>query len=151
MPQTLQPKFAGIRRQIARPGVQADVRRALTEWRNHTRGGFVDVTRRGSLETWLRFFAACHVPVSRIVVRIDDSRQELKDEVELSFATVAGALPAIESVCGGYGRPAAYLLISSQPLRAGEVASSAATSMAGFHTLMLAATVRMDIGSELET
>ena len=147
MPQIRQPKFAGVFRQIARPRVSSEGCRAIVEWRERAHGGFLDVGLSGSLETWVNFLLACQVPVSRILIRIDESRAELQQQIELVFATVASAHPAIETVPGGYGRPAAYLLISSQTLQAGRVAPSAATSMVGFHALMLAATILMSADS----
>ncbi len=144
--QTDQFKLRGIRSYVSRHWRDAETRAACQEWESNPRSAFPDISKMAALNNWLTFLKAAGVPASRIQIRVTDGMADNKVRITDYFASVFGCTPAIDQVPDKYNdRPLAYLMLSSDDIKADEPPSPARLNMAGFNSVMLAATARIRI------
>ncbi|MBH9578141.1 hypothetical protein [Inhella proteolytica] len=145
-----QPKLDSIVKTLGRPMAASIRSGAATLWRDTAQGGFLNCTAPAHLQGWLRFFANCEVPASRLLLRIDPSQRDRVEFLIATFESVYCCRPTIDLVPAGKGRPPVYLLLSSQAPRHDRCIPSAALNMVGFHTVLLATCIFCDLSAPEE-
>lgn len=104
--------------------------------------GYLSLERPGLAADFIRLLDAAKMPRSRMVVRANwDLDQTTNAGIRAIFHTGVAATPEFESIRKRYGRPAAYLSITSLPLdiNQSKPPGNAALGMTGINALMLAA------------
>jgi hypothetical protein len=146
-----QPKLRPVARRLRRHCDSASTRKVTQLWRACARRGVLDVSDPIHLHAWLTFLMDCGVPPSRLVLRVEPNMTAKVAVLNAVFSKVTGLVPTIDEVPAGKGRHPAYLLISSQDPVPGQTLPPAATSMAGFNALMVAACIREDLLGDTES
>jgi integrase len=138
-----QEKLASLNKYLQLHGTSQAVRKACSAFEAGQYEGYIDLEYHESLLIWLALLVPAGIRPSRLVIRmVDPTRQEIDNMIN-RCAAVTGMEPCIDKVCSGYSRPRAYLLLSSQDIQPGKPASSSATHMGGFNSLMVAAAIRL--------
>lgn len=139
---TENPKWAGVRRHLDRYLDTALVADVCELWRSCVRKGHVDVSDDVSLSTWLLFLDRVGIKASHVVLMMPGGGDELlRRSVNATVAMTLGCQLRIDSADTEHGLPRCYFLVSSAPVTHGAPIPPASLSMAGFHSLFVAACV----------
>lgn len=139
---TENPKWAGVRRHLERYLDTATVAEACDLWRSGTRKGHIDVSDDLSLSRWLLFLDRVGIKASHVVLMMPGGGDEpLRRSVNATVAMTLGCQLRIDAADTEHGLPRCYFLVSSSPVTHTERIPPAALSMAGFHSLFVAACV----------
>ncbi len=138
-----QEKLATLHKYLQLHGTSQAVRKACSAFEAGRYEGYIDVEHHESLLIWLALLLPAGVRPSRMVIRMVEPTEQEFDNMINRFAAATRMEPCIDKVCSGYERPRAYLLLSSQDIPPGKAASSSATHMGGFNSLMIAAAIRL--------
>ncbi len=139
---TENPKWAGVRRVLERYLDTTAVADVCDLWRSATRKGHVDVSDDLSLSQWLLFLDRVGIKASHVVLMMpgggdDRLRRSVNDTVTMTL----GCQLRIDAADTEHGLPRCYFLVSSSPVTHAERIPPANLSMAGFHSLFVAACV----------
>ncbi len=148
-PRTSQPKFSGLVLHLERLCFEESTQVTLGAWRHCHSGRYL---RLDNAVDAGRIFALLHgakVPPDQLAISIQaedpdhPAAQERMHEAELAlyFTRCFGVPTMCNWTKKRGGRPDSFLIWSSGPLVAGSAPAGAATSIAGFNAIMLAALV----------
>lgn len=145
-------KWAGLRRHLERYLEVPEVADACDLWRLRTHKSHVDVSDDHSLSTWLLFLDRVGIKASHLVLMMPGGGDDLlRRSVNMTVAMTLGCRLRIDSADTEHGLPRCYFLVSSVPVPHEERIPPAALSMAGFHSLFVAACVARRLRKGEET
>ncbi|RJG02636.1 tyrosine-type recombinase/integrase [Noviherbaspirillum sedimenti] len=156
-------KFSQIRKFLLSRSAHQSVAPALVGWSHLWEQGYLCLDNISDFKAIAIFLHHCEISPSSLLVRVstldgfaltqrphplrafDNPVFQATADVDQVMNNIFGVLPRIQIVDERSGRPKRYLIITSQSPDLAESASSAASSMAGFHALMLIAMVSQSI------
>lgn len=139
---TENPKWVGVRRLLERYLDTTAVADVCDLWRSGTRKGYVDVSDDLSLSRWLLFLDRVGIKASHMVLMMPGGGDDrLRRSINATVAMTLGCQLRIDAADTEHGLPRCYFLVSSAPVTHEVRIPPASLSMAGFHSLFVAACV----------
>lgn len=148
-------KFSQIRKFLLSRSGHQSVAPALLGWSHLWEQGYLCLDNISDVKAISIFLHQCEISPSSLLIRVstldgvalterphplreaDNPIFQATADVDQIMSNIFGVLPRIQTVDERSGRPNRYLVITSHSHDLAESASSAASSMAGFHALML--------------
>ncbi|AXS79108.1 hypothetical protein [Dechloromonas sp. HYN0024] len=139
---TGQEKVAFLYDQLSRNLASEIAKSGIASWRSCYQKGYLSLEKPSLAADFIRLLDTSDFPRSRMVIRAQaDLSLSTKATIEAIFHTGIAAMPKGELIKNRYGRPSAYLALTSTPSMNGEenLFRNAALGMTGINALMLAA------------